>query len=124
FAKDFLPQNGNYPGCEFQNNCMAELTLQLAIILIGKQTVGHIREVYIPRSTISKNNSKRDMYKNKEVPQWAQDDSLTKPNNVRVEYEEMVIQFGFLALFGIAFPLAPVFACINNMIEIRSDAIK
>ncbi|CAJ0633398.1 3871_t:CDS:10, partial [Entrophospora sp. SA101] len=120
FAKDFLPQNGNYPGCEFQNNCMAELTLQLAIILIGKQTVGHIREVYIPwflayfnrRSTISKNNSKRDMYKNKEVPQWAQDDSLTKPNNVRVEYEEM------------AFPLAPVFACINNMIEIRSDAIK
>ncbi|CAJ0838800.1 11329_t:CDS:10 [Entrophospora sp. SA101] len=96
FAKDFLPQNGNYPGCEFQNNCMAELTLQLAIILIGKQTVGHIREVYIPRSTISKNNSKRDMYKNKEVPQWAQDDSLTKPNNVRVEYEEM------------AFPLAPV----------------
>ncbi len=35
-----------------------------------------------------------------------------------------VIQFGFVTLFVAAFPLAPVFALLNNIIEIRSDANK
>ena len=36
----------------------------------------------------------------------------------------MVIQFGFISLFVAAFPLAPFFALINNVLEIRLDAIK
>jgi hypothetical protein len=35
-----------------------------------------------------------------------------------------VIQFGFLTIFVAAFPLAPLFALINNIIEIRGDAQK
>ena len=35
-----------------------------------------------------------------------------------------VIQFGFVTLFVAAFPLAPFFALINNIIELRSDANK
>jgi Calcium-activated chloride channel len=35
-----------------------------------------------------------------------------------------VIQFGFVTLFVAAFPLAPVFALLNNFIELRSDANK
>ena len=33
-----------------------------------------------------------------------------------------VIQFGFVTLFVAAFPLAPLFALVNNIIEIRLDA--
>ena len=36
----------------------------------------------------------------------------------------VVIQFGFITLFVAAFPLAPLFALLNNIIEIRLDAYK
>ena len=35
-----------------------------------------------------------------------------------------VLQFGFVTLFVAAFPLAPLFALLNNIIEIRLDAYK
>lgn len=40
------------------------------------------------------------------------------------EYLEMVLQFGFVTIFVAAFPLAPLFALINNALEIRLDAKK
>ncbi|KIH48286.1 hypothetical protein ANCDUO_21646 [Ancylostoma duodenale] len=40
------------------------------------------------------------------------------------EYLEMVLQFGFCTLFVAAFPLAPFFAVLNNILEIRLDAYK
>lgn len=36
----------------------------------------------------------------------------------------MTIQLGYVILFSSAFPLAAVFAMLNNLIEIRSDAFK
>lgn len=35
-----------------------------------------------------------------------------------------VIQYGFVTLFVAAFPLAPLFALLNNIAEIRLDAYK
>ena len=40
------------------------------------------------------------------------------------EYLELAIQYGFITLFVAAFPLAPFFAFINNIVEIRLDATK
>ena len=40
------------------------------------------------------------------------------------EYLEMVIQFGFCTIFVAAFPLAPLMALLNNIVEIRLDAFK
>merc|ERR1739844_401279 len=37
---------------------------------------------------------------------------------------ELAIQHGFITLFVAAFPLAPLFALINNIFEIRLDARK
>ena len=36
----------------------------------------------------------------------------------------LVVQFGFVTLFVASFPLAPVFALLNNVIEVRLDAKK
>lgn len=36
----------------------------------------------------------------------------------------MIIQYGFVTLFVAAFPLAPLFALLNNIVEIRLDAQK
>ena len=40
------------------------------------------------------------------------------------EYLELTVQYGFITLFVAAFPLAPLFALINNIFEIRLDANK
>ena len=39
-------------------------------------------------------------------------------------YYITVIQFGFVTIFVAAFPLAPLCALLNNIIEIRLDAYK
>lgn len=60
------------------------------------------------------------------VPQWEDDFLLNRwmPTSLFYEYLEMVIQFGFVTIFVSAFPLAPLFALINNVFEIRLDARK
>ncbi len=36
----------------------------------------------------------------------------------------LVIQYGFITMFVPAFPVAPLFALLNNMFELRTDANK
>jgi len=36
----------------------------------------------------------------------------------------MVTQFGYVTVWSIVWPLAPVFALINNYVELRTDALK
>ena len=40
------------------------------------------------------------------------------------DFNEMAIQYGYVALFAPAYPLAPILSAINNVIEIRVDAMK
>lgn len=40
------------------------------------------------------------------------------------DYDELAVQFGFVNLFVVAFPLAPLFAFVNNIIELNVDASK
>ncbi|KAF2724584.1 DUF590-domain-containing protein [Polychaeton citri CBS 116435] len=44
--------------------------------------------------------------------------------DVTDDLREMVLQFGYLALFSVVWPLVPVSFLINNWIELRSDAVK
>jgi Ca2+-binding EF-hand superfamily protein len=38
------------------------------------------------------------------------------------DFNEMVIQFGYITLFAVALPIAPLLAVLNNFFEIRGDA--
>ena len=49
---------------------------------------------------------------------------LSESEGTFEDFLTMVIQFGFLALFAPACPLAPALALVNNVIEIRMDAWK
>lgn len=44
--------------------------------------------------------------------------------DVTTDLREMVIQFGYLSLFSVVWPLTPVSFVINNWVELRSDAVK
>jgi len=58
--------------------------------------------------------------------QWAKDLQLLvwDQNALFNEYLEMVLQYGFVTIFVAAFPLAPLFALLNNIFEMRLDAKK
>ncbi|RIB08528.1 calcium-activated chloride channel-domain-containing protein [Gigaspora rosea] len=43
---------------------------------------------------------------------------------IYTDYAEMITQYGYVSLFSSIWPLSPLFAFINNWIELRSDAIK
>jgi len=44
--------------------------------------------------------------------------------NTFYEYNELALQYGYLVLFGILLPAAPVLAFANNLVEFRSDALR
>jgi anoctamin-1 len=58
--------------------------------------------------------------------QWAKDLKLLEwgDRSLFPEYLEMILQYGFVTIFVAAFPLAPLFALCNNVLEMRFDAKK
>ncbi|KAM8973260.1 anoctamin-6 [Pelodytes ibericus] len=105
--------------------CLLELTTQLTIIMGGKAIWNNIQEILLPwvKNLISRCRSSGT---ERVMPRWEQDYHLQPIGKLGLFYEylEMVIQFGFVTLFVASFPLAPLLALINNLLEIRVDAWK
>ncbi|KAI4872191.1 hypothetical protein NFI96_031019 [Prochilodus magdalenae] len=106
--------------------CLIELTTQLVIVMTGKQVWGNIQEALLPWlknwwSSRSARSHPESLYS-----RWEQDYDLQNFSQFGLFYEylEMVIQFGFITLFVASFPLAPLLALINNILEVRVDAWK
>ncbi|KAM7534107.1 hypothetical protein Aperf_G00000115486 [Anoplocephala perfoliata] len=140
-------------------NCLFQLFIQLAIIMVGKQLLNFITEntlppikrcltVYFAQLRANKeresivDNSPPAMYGSIESGEGEKaplkGNGRTILYNCRAnymlqdggsrplfeEYLEMLIQYGFITMFVPAFPIAPLFALLNNMVEIRTDAKK
>nr|XP_054098154.1 anoctamin-5 isoform X5 [Callithrix jacchus] len=106
--------------------CLIELTTQLTIIMTGKQIFGNIKEAIYPLALNWWRRRKARTNSEKLYSRWEQDHDLESfgPLGLFYEYLETVIQFGFVTLFVASFPLAPLLALINNIVEIRVDAWK
>ncbi|XP_029438304.1 anoctamin-1 isoform X5 [Rhinatrema bivittatum] len=112
--------------------CLMELCIQLSIIMLGKQLIqNNLFEIGIPKmkKLIRYLKSKRQTYLDhdehtKKKQRYEMDYNLEPFAGLTPEYMEMIIQFGFVTLFVASFPLAPLFALLNNIIEIRLDAKK
>lgn len=113
--------------------CLVELCIQLAIIMVGKQAMNTCMEMVLPmvfkwfnsirvRTGMGKQPKESQAYK----AQWAKDYQLVAWGSEALfaEYLEMVLQYGFVTIFVAAFPLAPLFALLNNVLEMRLDARK
>ncbi|XP_012879051.1 PREDICTED: anoctamin-2 [Dipodomys ordii] len=112
--------------------CLMELCIQLSIIMLGKQLIqNNIFEIGVPKLKKlfrklkdETEGGEMDPAHSKQPEQWDLDYSLEPYTGLTPEYMEMIIQFGFVTLFVASFPLAPVFALLNNVIEVRLDAKK
>ncbi|MBN3298497.1 ANO7 protein, partial [Amia calva] len=110
--------------------CLIELAQELLVIMVGKQLINNIQEFICPkvkswwqkRKFQSKQEEARktDM----QLPPWEANHQLLVCEGLFDEYLEMVLQFGFITIFVAACPLAPLFALLNNWVEVRLDAQK
>ncbi|XP_047548181.1 anoctamin-1 isoform X5 [Lutra lutra] len=112
--------------------CLMELCIQLSIIMLGKQLIqNNLFEIGIPKMKKfirylrlrRQSPPDHDLYV-KRRQRYEEDYTLEPFAGLTPEYMEMIIQFGFVTLFVASFPLAPLFALLNNIIEIRLDAKK
>ncbi|CAF1193623.1 unnamed protein product [Rotaria sordida] len=132
------PDSANFTEQCDPAGCLVELSIQFFIIMIGKQIINNLLEFFnAMRRTLTRICFKRGEPEAQE--QWEKDNQLIDFNsntlideylelgiyeNISFDYVSTVIQFGFVTLFVAAFPLAPLFALLNNIIEIRLDAWK
>uniref|UniRef100_A0A1B6JRQ4 Anoctamin n=4 Tax=Homalodisca liturata TaxID=320908 RepID=A0A1B6JRQ4_9HEMI len=107
--------------------CLLELSIQLAIIMVGKQAFNSCLEMVFPRvyKWWNSRHLKRRCSRAR-TSQWEKDYKLMEWGSQALfpEYLEMVLQYGFVTIFVSAFPLAPLFALLNNILESRLDAQK
>ncbi|GAA6227802.1 anoctamin-9-like [Lates japonicus] len=130
------------------SGCLTDLFIQMAVIMLLKQTLNNIFEFTVPwlKSCLSRKTAKnlerkcgycyrktcRDEQGRVEpcdickLRDWLRNYHLANTDAFSLfnEFLEMVVQFSFTTIFVAAFPLAPLLALINNIFEIRLDAIK
>ncbi|XP_066439171.1 anoctamin-9 isoform X1 [Eleutherodactylus coqui] len=142
----FLGRINGYPGSYIRiagewrleechpSGCITDLFIQMCIIMVLKQTLSNCMEFLSPFLKY-KFRKLKDM-RSRVHSEQGSEDHVTEAwrANYRLgevhifslfdEFLEMVIQYSFTTIFVAAFPLAPVLAFINNVLEIRLDAIK
>ncbi|XP_072474903.1 anoctamin-7 isoform X3 [Notamacropus eugenii] len=137
FKGRFLGYPGNYhaffgirnENC-IQGGCLVELAQEMLVIMVGKQILNNLMEIVFPKLKVWKQRKKlhaKQKRKNEKKTSnilWEANYELLEYEGLFQEYLEMVIQFGFITIFVAACPLAPLFALLNNWLEIRLDAHK
>ncbi|XP_040885885.1 anoctamin-9-like isoform X2 [Toxotes jaculatrix] len=130
------------------SGCLTDLFIQMAVIMLLKQTLNNIFEFTVPwfKRYLRKKAAKKlerkcghcyrkacrdeqgrvepcDICK---LQDWLRNYHLASTDAFSLfnEFLEMVVQFSFTTIFVAAFPLAPFLALMNNILEIRLDAIK
>ena len=104
-------------------SCMSALQIKIFIVFTGKTYGMKLLEYGKPmlkRCQCSKGDGEADP----EDVSFSKFSRLEPAQGTFSDFSQMVIQFGYLALFAPACSLAPLLAFINNVTEIRTDAWK
>ena len=108
--------------------CTYEVSALLGLLMMARQMVAHFKEVCMPKILNFWRSYKWKKTQTEKITlkRWEKDFQLQDVHRLHLhdEYIEMIIQYGFVTLFVSVFPLAPLLALINNILEIRLDAYK
>lgn len=111
---------------------MKLLRQSLATLLITSQIINQFVEAVLPYWLQKRRNKKVK----KTIKSLKEDGDLSLGQQIKLEedmgtylgtfddYLELFLQFGYVSLFSCVYPLAAVFAVLNNVTEIYSDALK
>ncbi|CEG40388.1 Protein required for meiotic chromosome segregation [Plasmopara halstedii] len=116
--------------CLYEDDCMQELRDQLLTLFIIRIVVGNVTEVAVPYLKYRYQlfaERKAAIIGEKTGHNYIEEQAKLVPyesNEAFEDYNEMVIQYGFINLFVVAFPLTPLLALANNVLEVHIDAVK
>eukprot|EP00904_Undaria_pinnatifida_P001081 jgi/Undpi1/10974/HiC_scaffold_30.g13275.m1 len=118
-------------GCTYES-CLDDLCQSLAIIFCTRLVIANTLEIFLPRYKM-----RQKMKEVREKEEGVADDVLFSEAELEFtleSYDEMMgplgdmseiaIQFGYVTLFVVSFPIAPLLAYFSNCVEIRIDAVK
>lgn len=134
-------QRGQY----YSGACFEELFVQLSVIFLMAMIINNVQELLIP-FIFGRLAAKREGHSNKveevvdgvvkfvlmdkegqKLPTPSDAESqfiLSSYEGTLADYDELVAQFGYVVLFVMAFPLAPLLAMVNNLLEFQVDMHK
>ena len=127
--------NGNRNRIEFTmdicgiEGCMEEAFIQL-LLNLTKRIITNVWEIswpFIQRKVKTMIIDKNEFKKNKKpFTKCEKNYRLLDFSKLQLhdDYLEIVINYGYVVLFSVACPLAPLLCLINNIFEVRIDAIK
>jgi len=105
---------------------MIDLDAQLAVVMSLHMVVHVIQEFYLPSRHLKQDlnvrpekSSTNDLYTEEERQYLAK----LWPGT-RGDFSELLVQFGFVALFSGAFPLTYLIAYVDALFQIRGDGMK
>lgn len=98
---------------------MYQLYFAILIQMVIMQLVGNITAILGPQVEKFQNKRKK---KRGERLSWADVLVENDPYDTFGDFNEIVIQFGYVMFFSAAFPAAAVLSWFNNIVEIRLDA--
>jgi len=109
--------------------CLTELQTQLGTLFVVAIVLSNALEIGIPILMTKINERMNRAVENAETKEEKQKSTLEEeyelqPYTTFADFDEMSIQWGYVILFVVAFPLSPLCALLNNYIEIRLDAEK
>jgi len=121
----------------FLEHDMTKLYSTIASLLTVQQLLGQVLEVGKPIATIiagavglvrvdKKNSEEQDNDQNgSKLSTVGRSNIVLAPQeSLFPEYLEMWVQFSQVTLFAAVFPLAPLMALLNNVVEMKTDALK
>ena len=76
------------------------------------------------RGAASRNKSTKDLPEEAQFLARVRSEAELDVYDVSTDLREMVVQFGYLTLFSVVWPVTAVSFLINNWVELRSDAVK
>ncbi|XP_025027197.1 anoctamin-10 isoform X2 [Python bivittatus] len=133
YAAEFLTSWENHRlESSYQNHLILKVLVSLATLLITSQVLNQFVEAALPYwLQKSRNKTVKKKVKALEIDT---DMSLFEQVNLEKgmdtysgtfdDYLELFLQFGYVSLFSCVYPLAAVFAVLNNITEMYSDALK
>jgi Calcium-activated chloride channel len=128
-------------GC-VNDDCLMELAQQLGTIFITAMVVNNSMEVLMPmaKNWWTARSNRAEIVESTEDDADANDpeaEAVFKQKSPAEEefelqpyestfddFDELIVQYGYVTMFVTAFPLAPLGALLNNILETRVDATK
>jgi len=125
----FIKRYSKFGGCSHQyidsngivfEDCLPELRIQLATVVIFQTIIVNASKILVP--VISEYLETFEDRKSEKEPSCAEEEYDKVSYSTFSDFDSLVLQYGYVAMFSVALPLLPFIALASNIISVRLNA--